>query len=252
MGRGNRIDWMSGDAELMFPQNLVAVVACLAFFVVPALPAAASPITPGVTYQILDHPDGGLAPPLYSLRLDGLGGDACDDYTFSSQTDGALLTLLYDQLAGSLTISGTVYGGKVVDHAYVAPQLWSLSFTYTSLFDLGNALEADPGSGSGTITALGNMNMGVGGFGVGQMIGLVDKANMAGLAFRLDFGHRAPIDVTTGHGWLTHDALTPRTDYQDWLFTLGAPVVVPEPGTALLIGLGLAVLAGVTRERSVN
>ena len=60
------------------------------------------------------------------------------------------------------------------------------------------------------------------------------------------FGHRVPSDdVLTGYGWLTHDGITPRTSSQDWLFVVGP--AVPEPGTGVLVGLGLSAL---TRSRS--
>jgi hypothetical protein len=207
--------------------------------IVSASPVAATPIDSGTTYQVLDHPDGQLATPYYALRLDGLSGVASEDFTFSAESGGAFLTILYDATADNLTIEGTVFGGQVMNHAYIEPQLWDLSFVYSDVTDLGGALEGVPGSGSGTITALGNMGAGVGGFGAGQTIGLVDKANMAGLSFLLEFGHRAPSDKLTGYGWLTHDAINPRTASQDWLFTVGSHV--PEPSTALLIGAGLAV-----------
>lgn len=198
--------------------------------------AAATPIDAGVLYQILDHPDGSLDGPDYALRLDGLSGNSADDFTFSSVLNGAQLTIVYDDQAATIKIEGTVYGGHLVGNAWVNPQLWQVSFMYGGVTESGGKLESTPGTGIGTIMGLTPGS---------STIGLVDKANMAGLAFRLDTGHRLNTNEVTGHGWLTHDA-APRTSYQDWLFRVGDPI--PEPNSALLIGAGLIALASRRRR----
>ena len=84
---------------------------------------------------------------------------------------------------------------------------------------------------------------------IAESISLTDKADRHGLIFRLDRGHRLPSDlqdIRTGHGWLTHGN-GKRTSAQDWLFKVGPPI--PEPGTGLLMGFGLAGLARFGRRR---
>ncbi|MEM7409609.1 MAG: PEP-CTERM sorting domain-containing protein [Myxococcota bacterium] len=231
--------------------QIIRACSILLASVVFAGAAAAAPIDAGFVYQILDHPDGALGPPGYALRLDGLDGDASNDFTFSAETNGAELTLVYDDTAMTLTIEGTVYGGQVENNMYIDPQLWDVSFQYGVVNDLGDALEAVPGTGVGTITALGAGGMGVGAFDLNEIFNLVDKSNMSGLAFRLDEGHRVPDDTITGHGWLTHDG-GKRTSSQDWLFTVRREPLrpVPEPSTLVLLGGGLMMLATSTRHFS--
>ena len=197
---------------------------------------APPPISAGIAYQILDHPDGSLGGPDYALRLDGLSGNNEDDFTFSSVLGGALLTILWDDVAETIKIEGTVYGGKLVGDDWVDPQLWKVSFLYGGVTHQWDDLESTPGMGVGTI--MGTMPG-------SETINLVDKANMAGLAFRLDTGHRIAGDIVTGHGWLTHDAAE-RSSFQDWLFTVGDPI--PEPSTAILLGGGLMALAARRRQ----
>ena len=229
----------------------LAFLGCLV--AAPALAITSGlPIDPNTPYRILDHPDGSLYPPAYALRLDGLDGVEANDFTFSAETNGAELTILYDPSGdGTIQIQGTVYGGHTVGDDYVSAQLWDVVFEYTGVLDLGDRLEvtSDSGFGVGTMQPRGDDGVPVGGFDPSVVINLVDKANMSGLSFRLDRGHRMDAGgehVITGHGWLTHDQRK-RTSYQDWLFTVDSKPI-PEPGTALLLGLGLAGLASRRRR----
>jgi hypothetical protein len=220
---------------LRYSRLILTAVVC-SLMPLMASQASATPIASGITYQVLDHPDGQLAPPVYALRLDGLDGDNSHEFTFSAETNGAFLRIRYEAADNTITFAGQVYGGRVNNNAYIAPQLWDVSFVYGGVNDFGGHLDATPGQGSGTITAVGNNNV----------IQLVDKANSDGLSFRVNYGHRTENDVATGYGWLTHDQ-SKRSPSQDWLFTIGDPV--PEPGTATLLGVGLAGLASGRRLR---
>jgi hypothetical protein len=130
----------------MYARAVFAAFAPIALcsVIVSASPVAATPIDSGTTYQVLDHLDGQLATPYYALRLDGLSGVASEDFTFSAESGGAFLTILYDATADNLTIEGTVFGGQVMNHAYIEPQLWDLSFVYSDVTDLGGALDGVP------------------------------------------------------------------------------------------------------------
>ncbi len=191
------------------------------------LEAGLSDLVPDGTYQLGNHPDGNAGPPTYGLRLDGLTtGNGSDIFTFSfDQADGADVKMVVD--GGEITISGTVFGGRVVSNAYVVGEsgLWDLSFTYNGagLVAGDDDLQVDDllaGTNTGTITKL---------FGDLATHDLVDYAGSHDFAFQLgneadDLGHRGFAGIS-GWGWMNH---APTSDpawldhhlaASDWLFT---------------------------------
>jgi len=179
------------------------------------------------TYQLGNHPDGNAGPPIYGLRLDGLTtGDDTDIFTFSfDQADGADVQMVID--GDNITISGTVFGGLVVNNAYVVGEsgLWDLNFSYdgAALLAGDDDLQVDDllaGTNTGSITKL---------FGDLSSYDLVDYAGANAFSFQLgnkadDLGHRGFAGIS-GWGWLNHSPsndpawLDQHLAASDWLFT---------------------------------
>ncbi len=215
-----------------------AVVA-LAFVTGPA--SAGFILQTGVDYRLHDHPDGSAAKPFYGLRLDELI-DATDDhdvFTFSFDTGGAETFLTLDEpvtpgTGFSIRIHGTVFGGLIENHDYVAGMsgLAEIDFRYEMAVpvdgDPDDLIVHEPTSPNiGTILFM------------GEVISLADKASGEGFTFRLgneshDNGHRG-FDGISGWGWLLHGTSNGYVQSSDWLFTLE----IPTPGTAALMAIAM-------------
>lgn len=183
--------------------------------------ATAGTILPG-QYRLLDHPDGAINPPPYGLRVDALG------YTFSVETGGANVILDWDGGA-TASITGSLWNNQL-------SEMWTVDYTLSGVTaaPLDEGFSATAGSGLLTDPLLADYVM-------------TGNTNGSGSVF--DFladGHRlggwpafGDVDTAVGRGWLL-----PPGSTDDWLVRA---VVIPEPGTGLLLGLGLL---GLSSRRS--
>ena len=176
----------------------------------------AGTILPGL-YQLLDHGDGNLGP-AYGLRVDSIGE------VFSVELGGASVTLDWDG-GTTATISGTLNENTLGGNGGVGPT-WTVNYTLTGVVAVGTQGFTATG-GSGVLTDP---------FAVDTV--LTGETDGDGFAFIfLGDGHRISGDNDTpvGRGWLE-----PPGSTDDWLVRA---VLVPEPGTALLVSMGLLALA---------
>ncbi len=180
-----------------------------------------------------DHPDGNRVPPAYGLRIDNLLATA-GDYTFSFDyvdgTGSAGVTLMWDDVTGTIHITGRAYGGLDTGTGWdPALRGWiDIDFTYSVGVNTQDDCSGTPGddayvttedpANGGTITLLG--------WGGGGVYAFQGKANGSGCAFILDNdadpkGNAAIAgDPATwsGSGWLQPTTSGSR----DWLFIANA------------------------------
>lgn len=185
--------------------------------------ASAGTILPGL-YQLLDHPDGTANPPPYGLRMDALG------YTFSVELNGADVVLDWDG-GSTATLSGSLWNNQ-------ASEMWNVVYTLSGVTaapaDLG--FSATGGSGLLTDPLLNDYVLSSEANGSGSVFDFLGDGHRLG-------GHPAfgDADTAVGRGWLQ-----PPGSTDDWLVRA---VVIPEPGTAVLLGLGLIGLTRQARRR---
>lgn len=279
MTKSNILKMVNRASRPLFAGALVA--ACTLGLSVSA-PSSAS--AAAFLYELHDHPDGTLASPDYGLRLDGLYGGTSNDFTFSFDTNGAYMTLLYDQTANTVRISGTAYGGIDTGSGWDANNsgLVNIDFTYrqnvvtdgTGTFGTdtdnlgvrttGHAQTVGTGNSGSLTLGAGNWSLGA---NTGDSFTMVDQES-GGFSFKFNNfdDHRlaqypsfgGPEDYV-GWGWLNHwpTGSNPAGHiyYSDWLFTglyLPPPTTTetPEPGMIALFGLGVAGLAWRRRRRT--
>lgn len=194
-----------------------ALALATASLVLPAASASAlGVINPGL-YQLFDHGSGNLGP-AYGLRVDAISK------VFSVELGGAYVTLDWDGGTTAL-ISGTLNENTMGGNGGVGAT-WTVSYTLTGVSAVGTAGFTATG-GSGTLTDPGMV-----------VTNLNGEADGSGSVFTfLADGHRigGDNDTPVGRGWLLPEGST-----DDWLVRAA---LIPEPGTASLLGLGLLALA---------
>ncbi len=206
----------------VFASVLMTTLLTIATFIA-AGSVQAGVILPG-QYYLLDHPDGAISPPPYGLRLDDIGA------TLSTELNGA--SVILDWNGGTTaSITGTLWHNQL-------GEMWTVDYTLTGVVAAGGNQGFSATGGTGTLTdALLND------------IIMTGKQDVSGSAFdfladgdRLGGFPAFPSDTPVGRGWLE-----PGGSTNDWL-VIGVPV--PEPGTALLVGMGLALMAGRRTRRA--
>jgi len=206
--------------------------------------ALAGPMT-GL-YSLSNHPDGSVAPPLYGLRLDGLFGDASQEFTFDFDHAQSDMKLDFD--GTSIHIFGTAWGGEDTGSGHTGAELWNIDFTYsvdafTSFTDINSGagvkvVNTQDGAASGNTGTISSAT---------RTFNLVDKSSSDDFTFAFAPGHRG-VTGLSGWGWLNHCPADGGTgagscdDHyvsSDWLFTAEKIPTVPEPGSLILFLLGL-------------
>ena len=181
--------------------------------------ANAGTILPG-TYQLLDHGFGDLGP-AYGLRVDAISE------VFSMELGTAQVLLTWDG-GSTANISGILNQNTAGGNGGVGAA-WSVSYDLTGVTAVGTQ-GFTATAGSGTLTDPFST--------VTNITGEIDVSTGFVFEFLAD-GHRIPGDNDTavGRGWLL-----PPGSTDDWIVRA---VLVPEPGTALLVSLGLVGIAAI-------
>lgn len=233
------------------------------------LPSSASAAV--LSFDLADHPDGGLAPPTYGLRLDGLFTGTGGSYWTWSFTD---ITMDVDTTNDTVHIYGDLLGGNEIRELDNSTDVridydWSVNFVYSD-----NVTTDEFGAWSVSSNGASNSNN----FGYvtlnsdadidgdslsdqGKSIGFVE---FMGAGFAADSARCDGLPDCgpwVGEGWLSHTTgfIDPATDpstwsvshfsTQDWLFSSNAPAPVPVPAAAWLFGSALVGLAGLKRKK---
>ena len=195
-------------------------------------------------FAIDDHPNGGLFPPPYALRLDEVFGDI--NATYSAATFGnATLTVLQDNAGGYvIDIAGTFHGGRDIGGVWMNPYDVDVSMQYAAnVIELSNGWQVNGFSAlnSGTFTRL-DTNESVTLYGMESM-SASDGPIGSTFVFASD-GWRIDGDDSSwvGRGWMTtnDDGTMGSGLAVDWLFSAR---VIPAPGAMAMLGLGGLVAA---------
>jgi len=225
----------------------------LSKYAIAGLLAAVSTVSAGelvvAQFDINDHPQGGIAPPLYALRMDNVFG--FDLATFSADVfNDATLTVVQDTNTNDLfiDIAGTFSGGEDVGGAWGTTFDLSANFRYAANVVTtvdGWAIDGFSLLNTGTITRL-DTNETTTWYGMEDVLGDNGPAGNT-FTFAAD-GWRIDNDDSTwvGRGWMTTNTDgSPSADpAQDWFFSA---VQVPSPAGLSL--LGFAGIASMRRRR---
>lgn len=207
----------------------------------PALGAFAGE-TVVAEYEINDHPNGGLVPPTYALRLDNVFGFAKATFSADTFNDATLTVLQDDAGAYIIDIAGTFFGGEDLGGA------WGTTFGIEASFRYAANVTAT--SSGYQVNGFTQLNQGV-------LTRLDTNESDVWYAMEDTAGDNGPAGGTftfaadgwaidgddsswVGRGWLTtnDDGSMSAPPAQDWIFTAN---LIPAPGASVLLGFaGLA------------
>ncbi len=192
-------------------------------------------------FDVIDHIQGGIAPPSYALRLDNIFFGT-STATFSANVyNNATLAVVQDTVTNDIyiDIQGTFHGGEDLGDSWGTTFDLDVNFRYEA-----NVAETADGwvvtgfstLNVGTITRL-DTNETVTWYGMEDVPG---DNGPAGEAFRFAAdGWRIDNDDSSwvGRGWMTmnDDGSESAAPAQDWFFSA---IPVPAPSSLALLGLG--------------
>lgn len=219
-----------------------SVFACAGVMLIAGAAVAGETVV--AEFAINDHPNGGLVPPTYALRLDNIFG--FEKGTFSADTfNNATLTVLQDA-AGAyiIDIAGTFHGGEDIGGT------WGTTFDIEANFRYAANVVATASGyqvtgfttlNTGVFTRL-DTNESMVWYGMEDVAG--DNGPAGGtFTFAADGWNIDGDDSTwVGRGWLTmnDDGSMTAPPAQDWIFTA---TVIPAPSAFALLGMGGLVAA---------
>ncbi len=207
--------------------------------------ASAATIAPG-TYQLHNHPDGDVNPPPYGMRLDELYDVSPGNDVFTLNFDHAMsnVTLVYDDNAGTIAISGVAYGGRDTGANYANDSylgLYQLDFLYNvgvGLVGGDDDLIVIAGANKQNFGSITPLDAGHPDFNNPTTLFDVRDGTYS---FRFgdennDLGHRGFAGIS-GWGWVGFDNEAHPGAADDFLFTAE---LIPEPASVslMLVGLG--------------
>lgn len=208
---------------------------------------AASAGTVYTTYDLFDHPGGGVNPQAYGLRLDGFGME--DPVTFSfedSMGDSTVrATVVDDGMTTRFHIRGIVTGNSANGGTDFGSFLLDVWYDVNTPSQGYEAPGSSAGDSIGGLTGL--STTGASPLADGAFMELFSRTDGTGTFRFFDDGHRLDGDDSTwvGRGWVTPNSDGSTGDTNDFLFT--GVYVVPLP-TSALAGFGMLGCIGAYRR----
>lgn len=216
-------------------------LALLAFALAVGFVVCSQPAHAFVDVFILhDHPTGDLVPPTYGLRIDDLiwGGSYTFSFDYADMTGTASVMLTYDDVAGTVRITGRAYGGQDLGTSWKPDQQgWiDIDFLYSVGVVETDDCPGNPGDDLYAPEAVGNGGtVTLDGWGGDAVYAFEAKANETGCAFIFDNDDDLTGNTTiandpsifSGFGWLKPP--TPG-GFRDWVF-IGERVTVGTEAT---------------------
>ena len=180
----------------------------------PALNFDETSLISSGTYQLHNHPDGNVRPPLYGLRLDGLEtGVSSDIYTFDFDHADSNMKMSFDFPNRKIRIYGKAVGGLNEGNAYAEsyPRLYTITFTYHLVhIDTNHIIAEYRAEDYGQI---------IDGETPPLIVNNLKPSLMDGSFFKIARNHRG-VSTFSGWGWLDHSGRS-HIAASDWLFTIG-------------------------------